>query len=191
MKPYECDILGISEMRWKGKGELNNGEVIWSGGNNAMSGFGFILSQRARKALVGYKQVNERIIVARFNGQPMHLTVIQVYAPTSNSSDEDIDEFYRQLEETLASINRKDVKIVIGDWNAKVGDDNTGMEMVMGRYGYGERNDRGERLIEFASRHSLYVTNTRFQQKESRKWTWLSPGGTYHNMIDLVLIERR
>lgn len=191
MKPYECDILGISEMRWKGKGELNNGEVIWSGGKNAMFGVGFVLSKRAREALIGYNQVNDRIIAARFNGQPMHFTVIQVYAPTSSSSDEEIDEFYRQLEETMASVNRKDVKIVIGDWNAKVGDDNSGTEMVMGRYGYGERNDRGERLIEFASRHKLYIANTRFQQKESRKWTWLSPGGMYHNMIDLVLIERR
>ena len=61
----------------------------------------------------------------------------------------------------------------------------------MGRYGYGERNERGERLLEFATKHQLFVGNTRFQQKNSRKWTWRAPGGKYFNMIDLVLIDKR
>ena len=61
----------------------------------------------------------------------------------------------------------------------------------MGRYGYGERNERGERLIGFAMKNKLLIANTRFQQKSSRKWTWLLPDGIHKNMIDLILIDKR
>jgi hypothetical protein len=87
---------------------------------------------------------------------------------------------------------KKDVKIVIGDdWNAKVGTNILGWGHVMCRYGYGERNERGQRLLEFASKHDLLITNTRFQQDDSRKWTWITPDGKYTNMTDLVLVENR
>jgi len=77
--------------------------------------------------------------------------------------------------------------MVIRDCNAKVGTHNVGWEHVMGRYGYGDRNERGERLLEFASKYDLLITNTRFQQKESRIRTWITPDGKHTNMIDLVL----
>jgi len=192
MTPYKCDILGLAEMRWTGVGELNGGEVIWSGEEkNHVRGVGFLLSKRAKDALLGYNPVNARIIVARFSGAPLNIAVIQVHAPTSDSTEDDIETFYGQLEHTIEELPKKDVKIVIGDWNAKVGMDNVGWEQVMGRYGYGERNDRGERLLEFASKNELLITNTRFQQKDSRKWTWMAPDGKHTNMIDLVLVDRR
>ena len=192
MTPYECDILGLAEVRWTGVGELNGGEVIWSGEEkNHMRGVGFLLSKRAKDALLGYNPVNSRIIVARFSGTPLNIAVIQVYAPTADSTEEDIETFYGQLEHTIEELPKKDVKIVVGDWNAKVGTDNVGWEQVMGCHGYGERNDRGERLLEFASKNDLLITNTRFQQKDSRKWTWMAPDGKHTNMIDLVLVDRR
>ena len=83
------------------------------------------------------------------------------------------------------------MKIVIGDWNSKVGRDNDGWEHVMRRHGYGQRNERGEQLLEFASKNDLLITNTRFQQKDSRKWTWMAPDGKHTNMIDLILVDRR
>ena len=150
-----------------------------------------MLSKRARAALLGYNPVNPRIISARFQGQPINMTVIQVYAPTAGSPNEDIQDFYGQLKETIKGIPRKDIKVIMGDWNAKVGTDRTGFEEVMGRYGYGTRNDRGELLLQFAGKHNMYITNTRFQQKDSRKWTWVSPDGRYRNMIDLMLIDKR
>ncbi len=191
VETYQCDILGIAEMRWTESGELN-GEVIWSGeSNNHVRGVGFLLRQRAINALIGYKPVNSRIIAARFRGMPMNITVIQVYAPTADSTEEDIEAFYEQLDETMKEIPKKDIKIVMGDWNAKVGQVNEGWEMAMGRYGFGDRNNRGERLLQFAVEHEMFVCNTRFQQKDSRKWTWISPDGKSRNMIDMVLIDRR
>ncbi|CAF5116865.1 unnamed protein product, partial [Rotaria magnacalcarata] len=70
---------------------------------------------------------------------------------------------------------KKDILVITGDWNAKVGNDNRGWESAMGKYGYGSRNERGERLLEFATLHNLVISNTLFQQKPSRKWTWESP----------------
>ena len=61
----------------------------------------------------------------------------------------------------------------------------------MGRYGYDDRNERGERLLEFAAIHSLYMCNTRFKQKPQRKWNWPSPDGIHKNMTDLILIQQR
>ena len=115
MKPYNCDILGLSEMYWTGKGELYNGEVIWSGEDvNHNKGVGLLQSNKAKTLLLGYKQVNSRIIAAHFKRQPLNLAVIHIYAPTY-SSDNKIDEFYNTLESTLSEIPNKDVKIIMGD----------------------------------------------------------------------------
>ena len=119
------------------------------------------------------------------------MTVIHVYAPTSLSSEEDIAVFYSGIEDVLTKTVQKNVIILTGDWNAKVGNDNTEWKFTMGRYGYGDRNEPGERLLEFATVHNLYVCNTRFQQKPSRKWTWASPAGIHKNMIDLILNQQR
>ena len=150
-----------------------------------------LLSDRARKALIGYNPVNSRVITARFDAAPHKITVIHAYAPTTASSDEDIEAFYSILEDALAKVHKKDIIIITGDWNAKIGSDNADWKSVMGRYGYGDRNERGERLLEFAAIHSLYICNTRFEQKPQRKWTWPSPDGVHKNMIDLILIQQR
>jgi hypothetical protein len=192
MKRFRYDIIGISEVRWTGRGETPNGDFIWSGEENThVRGVGLLLSTKARKALIGYNPISSRIITARFDAAPFKLTLIHVYAPTSSSSEEDIEAFYNSIEDELEKIHKKDVVIITGDWNAKVGSDNIDWKFVMGQYGYGSRNERGERLLEFATAHNLYICNTRFQQKSNRKWTWASPDGVHKNMIDLVLIQQR
>ena len=192
MKRFRYDILGISEVRWTGKGELPNGDFIWLGEETSHTrGVGFLLNTQAKKALIGYNPISSRIILARFDAVPFRITVIHVYAPTSASSDEDIEAFYNDVDETLAKTDKKDIIILTGDWNAKVGNDNTDWKYTMSRYGYGERNERGERLLKFATNHNLYICNTKFQHKPNRKWTWASPDGIHKNMIDLILVQRR
>ncbi|CAF4143408.1 unnamed protein product, partial [Rotaria magnacalcarata] len=192
MNRYRYDIIGISEVRWTGKGETSRGDFIWSGeNNNHIRGVGILLSTKAKKSLMSYNPINSRIITARFNATPFNVTIIHVYAPTSDSSEDEIETFYDCVEETIIKAPKKDVIIITGDWNAKVGTDNTGWESVMGRYGYGSRNERGERLLEFAAEHNLFICNTRFQQKSNRKWTWESPDGIHKNMIDLVIVQKR
>ena len=152
---------------------------------------GFLPSTQAKKALIGYNLISSRIISARFDATPFKISVIHAYAPTSSSSEEDIEAFYNDIEEALTKTDKKDIIILTGDWNAKIGSNNTDWKSVMGKYGYGDRNERGERLLEFATVHNLYICNTRFQHKPNRKWTWASPDGIHKNMIDLILIQKR
>ena len=127
----------------------------------------------------------------RFNAYPKNITVIVVYAPTTSHSDEEIETFYERLEDVIEKVDKNDMKIVIGDWNAKIGHDNTGWEDEMGLHGLGDRNSRGERLLLFAKQYSLYVANTKFYSRYNRKWTWESFSGEHRNMIDFVLTEQK
>ena len=105
---------------------------------------------------MGYKPVSDRIIAARFRAQP-YITVIQVYAPTAASTEEDLEDFYNNLTETVEEVPKQEILIVMGDWNAKIGRENSGWEKVMGKFGYGARNERGEKLLEFATNQDLLI----------------------------------
>ena len=94
--------------------------------------------------------------------------------------------FYKDLDECI-----QDILMLIGVWNAKVRSINDGREATMGKYGYGKRNDRGEALLEFALDNDVVIGKTPFQQKECRKWTWLSPNQHTTNMIDIILYNRK
>jgi len=102
-----------------------------------------------------------------------------------------VEQFYADLETTLDDISKKAIVIIAGDWNAKIGSDNNGWERVMGNFRYGDKNDRRERLLEFALEHDMMICNTKFQQKDCRKWTWRSNDGKTKNMIDMIPIRRK
>ena len=123
-----------------------------------------LLSTKTKRVLIGYNPISSQVITARFNATLFKLTVIHVYAPTSASSDDEIEILYDSIENTLARTPKKDIVIVPGDWNAKIGSDNTQhWESVMGKYGYEDRNERGDRLLQFAALQNLYICNIRFQ----------------------------
>lgn len=190
LERFRYDVIGLCEVRWTGSGELENGKLIWSGTEKEhIHGVGMFLGEKARLALIEYNPINERVMYARFKGYPRDIDVIVAYAPTTDYSDAEVETFYEQLEQTLKILPKKDVKIIVGDWNAKIGNNNIGLEEVMGKYGIGDRNERGERLLEFVKDQRMYVANTRRQN--SKKWTWESPDGKTMNMIDLVLIEQK
>ena len=108
-------------------------------------------------------------------GKPFNITVIQVYAPTSNA--EEAERFYEDLQDLLEQTPPKDVLFIIGDWNAKVGSQET--PGVTGKFGLGMRNETGQRLIEFCPEHALVIANTLFQQHKRRLYTWTSPDGQH------------
>ena len=101
-----------------------------------------------------------------FQGKPFSITVIQVYAPTSNTKEAEIDQFYEDLQDLLKLTPKKDVLFIIGDWNAKVGSQET--PMVTGKFGLGVQNEAGQRLIEFCQENTLVIANTFFQQHKRR-----------------------
>ena len=115
------------------------------------------------------------MISVRFQGKPSNITVIRVYAPTSNAEEAEVEQFNEDLQDLLELTPKKDVLFIIGDWNAKVGSQET--PGVTGKFGLGMLNEAGQRLIEFYQENSLVIANTLFQQHKRRLYTWTSPDG--------------
>ena len=106
------------------------------------------------------------MISVHFQGKPFNITVIQAYAPTSNAEEAAVEHFYEDLQGLLELTPKKDVPFLIGDWNAKVGSQET--PGVIGKFGLGVWNEAGQRLIEFCQENALVVANTLFQQHKRR-----------------------
>ena len=117
------------------------------------------------------------MISLRFQGKSFNITVIQVYAPTSNTEEAEVEWFYEDLQDLLELIPKKDVLFIIGDWNAKVGSQET--PGVTGKFGLGIRNEAGQSLIEFCQENALVIANTLFQQHKRQVYIWTSPDGQY------------
>ena len=120
------------------------------------------------------------MISVHFQGKPFNIKVIQVYAPTSNAEEAEVEWFYEDLQDLLELTPQKDVLFIIGDWNAKVGSQET--PGVTGKFGLGVQNEAGQRLIEFCQESALVIENTLFQQHKKR-YLVLDP--------QLVILERQ
>ena len=129
------------------------------------------------------------MISVRLQGKPFNITVIQVYAPTSNTEEAEVEWFYEDLQDFLELTPKKDVLFIIGDWNAKVGSQET--PGVTGKFGLGIRNEAGQRLIEFCQENTLVIAKTLFQQHKRGLYTWTSPDGQHRNQIDYILCPQR
>ena len=117
------------------------------------------------------------MISLHFQGKPFNITVIQVYAPTSNTEEVEVERFYEDQQDLLELTPKKDVLFIKGDWNAKVGSQET--PGVTGKFGLGMRNEAGQRLIEFCQESALAIANTLFKQHKKRLYTWASSDGQY------------
>ena len=121
-----------------------------------------------------------------FPGKPFNITVIQVYALTSNTKEAEVERFYEDLQDLLELKSKINVLFVIGDWNAKVGSQET-----PGKFGLGVQNEAWQRLIEFCQENTLVIANTLFQQHRRRLYTWTSSQGQHRNQIDYILCIQR
>ena len=126
-------------------------------------------SQRVRNAVLGCNLKNDRMISVHFQGKPFNITVIQVYAPTSNAEEAEVEWFYEDLQDLLELTPKKDVLFIIRDWNAKVGSQET--PRITGKFGLGVQNEAGQRLIEYCQENALVIANTLFQQHKRRLYT--------------------
>ena len=109
------------------------------------------------------------MIPIRFQGKPFNITVVQVYAPTSNDEEAEVEQFYEDLQDLLELTPQKDVLFITGDWDAKVGIQE--IAGVTGKFGLGVQNEAGQRLIEFFQENVLVIANTVFQQHKRRLYT--------------------
>ena len=148
-----------------------------------------MVNKRVRNAVLGCNLKNDTIISVCLQGKPFNITVIQVYVPTSNAEEAEVERFYEDLQDLLELAPKKDVFFFIGDWHAKVGSQET--PGVTGKFGLGMRNEAGQRLIEFCQENALVITNTLFQIYKRRLYKWTSPDGQHRNQIDYILCSQR
>ena len=138
---------------------------------------------------LGYNLKNDSMISVLFQGKPFNVTVIQVYSPTSNTEEVKVEQVYEDIQDLLELTRKKDVLFIIGDWNAKVG--NQERPGAIGKSGLGLQNETGQRLTEFSQENALVIANTLFQQHRRRLYTWKSPDGQYQNQIDYILCSQK
>ena len=182
----------MSELKWTGMGEFNSDDhYIYYCGQESLrrNGVTMMVNKRVRNAALGCNLKNDRMISVCFQGKPFNITVIQVYVPTSNTEEAEVEWFYEDLQDLLELIPKKDVLFIIGDWNAKVGSQET--PGVTGKFGLGVLNKAGQRLIEFCQENALVIANTLFQQHKRRLYIWTSPDGQHRNQIDYILYSKR
>ena len=123
-----------------------------------------------------------------FQGKPFNITVIQVYASTSNAEEAEVERFYEDLQVLLELTPKKGVLFIIGDWNAKVG--NQEIPRVTGKFGLGVQNEAGQRLIEFCQEIALVIANTFFQKHKRRLYIWTSPDDQHQYLIIFFSSQR-
>ena len=165
MARVNVNILGISELKWTGMGEFNSGDhYIYYCRQESLrrNGVAIMVNKRLQNAVLGCNLKNDRVISVRFQGKPFNITVIQVYDPTSNAEEAEVEWFYEELQDLLEPTPQKYVLFIIGDCNAKVGSQET--PGVTGKFGLGIWNEAGQRLIEFCQENALVIANTLFQQ---------------------------
>ena len=176
MARVNFDILGISELKWTEMGQFNSDDqYIYYCGQESLrrNGVAIIVNKRVRNAVLGCNLKKDRMISVCLQGKPFNVMVIQVYAPTSNVEEAEAERFYEDLQDLLELTPKKDLLFIIGDWNAKVGSQET--PGVTGKFGLGMWNEAKQRLIEFCQENALVIANTLFQQHKRRLYTWTSP----------------
>ena len=145
MARVNIDILGIRELRWTGMGEFNaDDHFIYYCGQESLrrNEVAIMVNKRVQNAVLGCNLKNDRMISVHFQGKPFSLTVTQVYAPTSNAEEAEVERFYEDLQDLLELTPKKDVLFIIGDWNAKVGSQEK--PEVTGKFGLGVQTKQGK-----------------------------------------------
>lgn len=193
---YRWDVIGLSETRIKNFGETTSqeGHKLYFSGHDSyhIQGVGFLVNSKRVNSVISCTPVSSRIIRLQLAADPCNISIVQAYAPTADCEAEVIESFYSELEGCLRDVSRRDVLVVMGDWNAKIGVDcYADWRGTVGKFGVGTTNDRGLRLLEFAHTHDLTIANTLHHHKLSRRTTWHSPDGITHNQIDYILTSKR
>lgn len=192
MARMNINILGVCETRWTDEGDYYSDgyRVLHGGGSEHRNGVAVILDKRTAASVVKVSYEGDRLMLVKLRGKPTDIVIVQVYMPTSEHKEEEVEDMYEKIEELLdrETVGR-DYVVVMGDWNAVVGEGKE--DNIVGHYGLGNRNERGEKLVDFCRRRQLYIANTWFCQDRRRRYTWTKPGNTGRYQIDYILTKTR
>ena len=182
MARVNIDILGISELKRTGMDKFNSDDhYVYYCGQESLgrNGVAIMVNKRVQNAVLRCNLKNDRMISVHFQGKPFNITVIQAYAPTSNTEEAEVERFYEDLQDLLELTPKKDVLFIIEDWNAKVGSQET--PGVKGKFGLGVRNEAGQRLI---SNKSFAKRTHWSQQTPSSNYTREDSTRGHHQMVN-------
>ena len=190
---YAVDILAIQEIRWLGTGtmENNNYNIYYScNPKEHIFGTGFIISKRVKHLVIDFQAINHRLCYIRIKGRFFNYSLICAHAPTETTeNEEEKDCFYDDLEQAYIKCPKHDVKIILGDMNAKIGKE-WNLRAITGAHSLHEStNNNGMRLVQLAMSLNMVIGSTLFPKKDIHKGTWLSPDGETCNQIDHFLID--
>lgn len=195
IKKYELEIVALQETRWPQAGKINTKHhvIYYSGCKDGRyyGGVGFAVSKKMADSVIYFEAVNERMCIIRIKGRFKNISMITFYAPTEDAAEEEKDKFYEMLEQRINELPNYDLKLVLGDANAKIGTEGIWREVAGKESLHKDTNGNGERLCNLAAANNLKVMSTWFPRKSIHKGTWISPDGRTCNQIDHVLVDDR
>ncbi|XP_046663006.1 craniofacial development protein 2-like [Homalodisca vitripennis] len=189
------DVVALQETRWPLAGRINTKDyfIYYSGceDDRYHGGVGVAVNKRISEAVIHYEAINNRLCNIRLRGKFSNISLVSFYAPTEEAEEEKKDNFYGLLDELVGRLPSFDMKIILGDANAKVGREEVWRPAIGKESLHQESNDNGTRLASFAIANEYKIVSTMFPRKDIHKYTWTSPGGTTKNQIDHVITDQR
>jgi exonuclease III len=194
MRRYKIEILAIQETRWSGKGKIDktNFTLYYAGEKKqGKNGTAFLVGGGIRNKIMQYEAVDGRISWIRIENKQANITIINAYAPTENSKEEEKTKFNDKLEKVCEKVKRNDILMIVGDFNAKIGKKERN-EGVAGKATiHDTTNDNGAKICDLAAATNTFIVSTQYRHKREHKITWMIPGGTEGNQIDHMLISKK
>lgn len=191
LKNINWDIIGISEIRREGYRIEERDWCIFCyvGETQGSRGVGFLIKKHLKTKIIEFVGFSDRVALLNLKTTNDTLSIIQVYAPTERATDQEVETFYQDISRAKEKCFKN--VIILGDFNAKIGIQKECHGNLIGKYGSGNRNDRGEKLLEFAYEEDLAIMNTFFKKNINQRWTWMSPDDKTKNEIDYILSNRK
>lgn len=191
---YKVDIIALQEIRWTGCNilEKKTHTIFYScHPKDHILGTGFIVNKRTGENVIDFEARSPRLCKLRIKSQFFNYSIINAHAPTEEKSETEKEDFYHELETMLLTCPKHDIKIVIGDMNAKVGQEKQYYPTIGRNSLHKESNENGTRMIHFAASQNMVIAGTWFEHKDIHKGTWKSPDSNTINTIDHILIDAR
>ena len=153
MKKIKIYILGIAETRWTESGKIRKDShtILYTGGQEHRNGLGILMKKNIARSIMGYWPISNREIMIKLQGKPFNINILQTYAPTQDHNDKDIEKIYEEIQQAFNQAKSDEIICMMGDMNTKVG--SLSHSNIVGNFGSGEKNDRGERLIQFCKQN--------------------------------------